>query len=275
MPDVTLRSRLEQYAAMQKGYYESEGGLSPKGVVGSYDYHENYPYETFLLFEYGAIRRPIYPNFATLRAFDIACGEGRMVRRMSKFFDKVDGADISSSMVEEARAQTPGSEFWVTNGLNAGDAPSDSYDFAFCTISLQHICVFSTRDLIHKDVFRILKPGAKATFQMMFSKNYPFVPTSPPVAAGGMGMQPYRIDSHHARWYDDKTEAIGTDELDAVKAYFLQFFRRVEFWFADISIGRSWDGEPRILPETHPNSHGANDYLGTHFIFIHCDGLMK
>jgi len=175
-PDDDVR----RYAGMQRAYYEDAARKNPESwVVGHYDYHERVPYETNLMFLYGDIRRPIFPDFRNRTAFDIACGEGRMVRRMQQLFRKVDGADISQGMIELAKARTPGSDFWVTDGISTGGAPTGSYDLCFCTISLQHICVFETRDLILKDICRILKPDGKITLQYAFSRNYPALPIMP------------------------------------------------------------------------------------------------
>jgi SAM-dependent methyltransferase len=273
---------VQRYADMQKTYYEQQARQNPKScVVGHYDYHENFPYETNLLFLYGDIRRPIFDNFKDRTAFDIACGEGRMVRRMQRLFRKVDGADISEVMIDRAEDCTPGSDFWVTDGVSAGGAPSNFYDFCFCTISLQHICVFETRDLILKDICRILKPDGKITLQYGFSRNYPALPLTPvQEVSPGVATQILRIDQHHARWFDNKTDAqstnggcdvvIGTADLHALHAYFGQYFETVDFWFQDVSIGRGGLGQPRVLPATHPNSHMTDECHVTHLVFIHC-----
>ena len=269
---------LFRYAHMQKSYYDSAGKAVPEQVVGSYDYHENVPYETQLLYKYGDLRRPILNEFQSKRAIDIGCGEGRMVRRMQKCLGKVDGADISPSMIELARSKTPGSEFWETDGTNCGDAPSDYYDFAFCTISLQHICVFETRDRILKDVLRVLKPDGKATFQYIYAKEYPYVPFGPLLPFRLVGLQLWRRDHRNVRWRENKTNErttnggcnvlFGERDLDDVRTYFREYFENVEFWFYDISIGRGGWGAKRLLPDTHPNSHLTNRTgKETHFVF--------
>ncbi len=279
---MAIHPQLLRYADMQKTFYESEAGRAPEsGVVGHYDFHENFPYETNLLHLYGDIRKPIFSNFGDQTAFDIACGEGRMVRRMRRYFDKVDGADISPSMIELARARTPGSDFWVTDGLGTGDAPSGYYDFCYCTISMQHICVFETRDLIFKDICRILKPDGQVTLQYLFSRNYPLLPVSAVTqVSDDLATQIYRIDRQHARWSDNKTGAtstnsgcdvvIGPTDLRSLTDYYKRYFEVVDVWFYDISIARGGLGQPRVLPDTHPNSHLSDDYHGTHFVFIHC-----
>lgn len=275
---------LLRYADMQRSYYEDAARSNPESwVVGHYDYHEHVPYETNLLFQYGDLRRPIFPDFKNCTAFDIACGEGRMVRRMQKLFGRVDGADISQVMVDLAEDRTPGANFWVTDGLSAGAAPTAFYDFCFCTISLQHICVFETRDLILKDICRILKPDGKITLQYGFSRHYPALPISPvQQVAPGIASQIFRLDQHHARWFDNKTDAQGTNggcdvvigpgDLHAVHSYFSQYFETVDFWFYDVSIGRGGLNQPRLLPPIHPNSHISDDCHVTHLMFIHCTG---
>ena len=279
-PDEQLR----RYAEMQKSYYEMAGRKNPESwVVGHYDYHENFPYETNLLFQYGDMRRPIFEDFGVRAAFDIACGEGRMVRRMQKLFRQVDGADISSAMINLAEDRTPDGDFWVTDGLSAGDAPSSFYDFVYCTISMQHICVFNTRDLILKDICRILKPDGKITLQYGFSRNYPALPITPvQEVSPGVGTQIFKTDQHHARWFDNKTEAqvtnggcdviIAPGDLPAIHEYFSRYFTTVDFWLHDISIGRGGLGQQRLLPAAHPNSHISDECPVTHLIFIHCTG---
>ena len=49
------------YLKMQKDFYESD--IPSADIVGLYDVHEVYPYETFLLFEHGDVRRPIFEKY--------------------------------------------------------------------------------------------------------------------------------------------------------------------------------------------------------------------
>src|SRR6059058_1445588 len=141
---ATMSEHLTQYARMQKAFYD-DTPQAVEEIVGNYDFHENFPYETHLLHRYGDIRKPVLANPARARGFEIGCGEGRMIRRMSRLLGRVDGADISEKMVGAARERTPESEIFLSSGTDCGGAPSDSYDFAYCAISLQHICVHETR----------------------------------------------------------------------------------------------------------------------------------
>ncbi len=269
---------LTKYADMQRRIYNEIGKASPEEIVGNYPYHENFPYETQLLFKYGDLRKPLFEDFNARRALDVGCGEGRMIRRLKSMFGQIDGADISSEMIEHARRRTPGSQFWVTNGHDVGAAPLRAYDFAYCTISLQHVCVFSIRDSIIKSVKQVLKPDGKMTLQMLYSQRYPLLPVGRPVHLRDDDfVQFWRRDHQHALWEQDKTDAtttnsgcdviVGPGELKLVKSYFEKHFHEVEFWFYDISVDRE---EPRVLTGLHPNSHLWEQYHGTHFIFIHC-----
>ncbi|KFI07970.1 hypothetical protein [Massilia sp. BSC265] len=74
---------LKQNARMQKAFYD-DSPANVEEIVGNVDYHENFPYETHLLHLYGDIRKPVLPDPSSARGFEIGCGEGRMVRRMSR-----------------------------------------------------------------------------------------------------------------------------------------------------------------------------------------------
>src|SRR3954467_6864403 len=108
---------LKQYASMQKLFYDATPA-SVEEIVGNYDYHENFPYETHLLHRYGDIRKPVLRDPASARGFEIGCGEGRMVRRMARVLAQVDGADISEKMVRAARERTPGADIFLSAGAD-------------------------------------------------------------------------------------------------------------------------------------------------------------
>jgi SAM-dependent methyltransferase len=163
----------DPYIKMQKSIYENPGFTSEQ-IVGNYAWHEEFPYESLLLYINGDIRKPIFDNFGEKVALDFACGPGRMVPRMKKLFSKVDGADISKNLIEEARIAHPTSNFFVTNGDDLGETPRNSYDFVYSTIALQHIAVRSVRLQILKGISAVLKQGGKATLQMAYSNEYPF-----------------------------------------------------------------------------------------------------
>jgi SAM-dependent methyltransferase len=272
---------LKRYADMQKAFYDKTPA-SVEEIVGNYDYHENFPYETHLLHRYGDIRKPVLADPAHARGFEIGCGEGRMVRRMARLLGQVDGADISEKMVRAARSRTSGSEIFVSSGTDCGAAPSGAYDFVYCAISLQHICVHDTRARILDDMLRILKRDGCATLQFFFSKYYPYCRTSAPPANESFMLDVHHVDRLHARWFENRWDAAGTNsmcdvafgtqDIPEVLDDFRRWFRQVDVWFHDISIGRPeprGNGRPRILPEVHPNCHGWDDAWFTHMAFFH------
>lgn len=276
------------YTTMQKRFYDT-GAHSEEEIVGNYDYHENFPYETHLLNLYGDIRRPVLANPSEAVGFDIGCGEGRMIRRMSRYLKQVDGADISEKMATAARARSPqNSNVYVTTGANCGDAVTNAYDFAYNTISLHHICVHEVRSSIIKDLTRILKPTGVATLQFFFSKHYPYCRTTPPAYNEAYLMDIHHRDALQADWFENRWNAqgtnsmcdaaFGTKHIPAVVDDFKKWFKEVNVWFFDISIGRPdprAGGAPRILPETHPNAHGIDFAWFTHMAFFHLRGPKK
>ena len=276
-----------QYAQMQKTFYDNMPH-AVEDIVGNYDFHENFPYETHLLHLYGDIRKPVLPNPREAIGFDIGCGEGRMIRRMSRILKRCDGADISRKMVDAARARTPDAAVFLTTGADCGDARSNHYDFAFCTISLHHICVHEVRSNIIADVRRILKPDGCATLQFFFSRHYPYCRTGPPPSNESFLADMHHVDRLHARWFENRWDAqgtnsvcdaaFGTSDIAFVLKDFQRWFEQVDVWFHDLSIGRPesrGEGRPRALPEIHPNCHGWDDAWFTHMAFFHLRGPRK
>lgn len=281
------QQEIQRYASMQKAFYDDMPHQTEE-IVGNYDFHQNFPYETHLLHLYGDLRKPVLADAQRARGFDIGCGEGRMIRRIAPLLARCDGADISQKMVDAARRRTPGSEIFLSSGTDCGAAPSNAYDFGFCTISLHHICVHETRSLILQDLVRILRPDGCATLQFMFSRYYPFCRTVPPPVNDA-----YLVDIHHrdrlqAGWFDNRWDAAGTNsmcdaafgsaDLPAVRDDFGHRFEQVDVWFHDLSIGRPdhrADGRERLLPEIHPNCHGSDDAWFTHMAFFHLRGPRK
>src|SRR6266436_8801474 len=87
----------ERYSRMQKTFYEGLATLSPESVVGFFDAHEEFPYEDFLL------RNAPRDGITTKLALDFGCGMGRMIKRMSPYFERVDGVDIAKPNIEAAK----------------------------------------------------------------------------------------------------------------------------------------------------------------------------
>jgi SAM-dependent methyltransferase len=164
------------YARMQKRAYESyarldavtPGDIGDDFVVGSWREHDAWKdYEDYLMKH--------VPRDASWVALEYGCGPGRNIRRWTDWFKRIDGVDIAQQNLDNARIYikdriTPekSPRLFLTEGLDCGAAPHNSYDFAFSTICLQHICVHSVRYSIFTSLFNCLKPGGRLSIQMGF-----------------------------------------------------------------------------------------------------------
>lgn len=257
---------------MQKSFYEAD--IPAKAIVGNYTWHEEYPYETFLLFKNGDIRKPIFDTFNDKVALDFACGPGRMVKRMRYLFKRVDGCDISSRLLKEAEhyCNTSGggyaSEFYLTNGNDLGDAPKNFYDFIYCTISMHHIASHKIRKKILANMFEALKVGGKITLQMAYNPRAPFTNELPEsVLVNGMQIRfffPQKGAAYLSNDFDATSTnsghdvLIGKKDLVSVKADLTEQFSNVAIWFSNIS---------NYLNDLNGQSH--QQFWATDWIYLH------
>lgn len=171
--DDYTRMQRKQYLRDAKNSKVIPGQLIEDYVVGSWQEQDKWvDYETYLM-------KYVLPQ-DNLLALDFGCGPGRNIRTWSDWFQRIDGADISSTNLSNARIflkdQIPEIKWpnlFLTSGPNCGDAPSQVYDFVFSTICLQHICSHSVRFSILQDMFRILVPGGRISVQMGFGSPSP------------------------------------------------------------------------------------------------------
>lgn len=91
---------------------------------------------------------------------EYGCGPGRNIAAWSSYFGRIDGVDISSQNLQNAKTYLSGvlgtekmPNLCLTQGSNCGDAKSDAYDFAFSVICLQHICVCGRCDNRFSKIF--------------------------------------------------------------------------------------------------------------------------
>lgn len=257
----------EDYARMQKSFY-SDSNTSAEEIVGNYDWHENFPYETNLLFRYADIRLPIFSDTASLNALDVCCGPGRMVARMRKHFKAVDGVDIAPRLLQVAQEKNPKSKFFESSGSDLGNAPSDSYDFVYSTIALQHIAVHSVRKQIFSHIRRVLKVGGKFTLQLAYLDSWPYLIHRRDRLLSLLSIARARRITAHAEWLEDRTDAtttnglcdvaLGPESIDVAKAEFEQLFgSTIEHWFQDVRILSNWRGARH------------EGYWASHWVFFH------
>lgn len=263
--DPMEKRSLHDYVSMQKNHYDDEN-ITPDDIVGQYEWHENFPYETFLLYKYGDIRFPIFDSFKNKKALDFGCGPGRMVKRMNALFDHTDGCDISQRLLEVAKDRNPNSNFYHTDGKNLGNTPENFYDFIYCTISMQHIASHSIRKSILENIFKCLKKGGKITLQMAYNSDFPYVQNNhyiindKKIVVKERGNQAnYLSDDYHAFGTNGCYDVgIGENDIPAIKQDFLTLFSDVELWFANVN---------NYYKNLKGHKHG--EYWANDWIFIH------
>ena len=189
-------TELRRYADMQRSAYESlASGWSPSSrdaVVGSFDRHNEHAGWDLIIDGLDGPDRV---------ALDVGCGPGRSIVRWWDRFARIDGADIAQRNLDNVRIWVGANgrdpdhpRLFLVDGRSLDGVPDMSYDLVFSTITLQHVCVHSTRLRILEGAFRVLRPGGWLSFQM------------------GVGPTP-----HTAGYYEDMTDAMGTNGLKDVR----------------------------------------------------------
>lgn len=214
------------YAQMAKRFMNKPMS-SPLDIVGNYDWHEAFPYEQWL-FNDVETKEALAPTSASV--IDFGCGPGRMINRARKIFDKVDGIDISEYAVAYAREHFPGSDFYVSSGVDVGSAPENTYDIAFSTISIQHIPCKTIRENIIKGLYNVLKHGGHISLQVAYH----------PTRTAGV----WSSDTEHASYESDFWNAkatnghadmvINENDLPSLRTDFEKIFKNVKFGFANV-----------------------------------------
>lgn len=106
-------------------------------------------------------------------ALDFGCGPGRNIVFFNKKLKRIDGVDLSQSLLDKAQLWLEHNgiedyELYLCNGVDLKGVPSNTYDFVFSTITLHHICVWEIRFNYFKEFYRVLKKGGWFTAQMAY-----------------------------------------------------------------------------------------------------------
>lgn len=112
------------------------------------------------------VKEHVYSQF---NAVDIGCGTGRLSRALAQVFRHVTGIDIAPKMIENAKADNadiPNVDFVLSNGKDVNQIQDQSVDFCFSYIVFQHIPSKTVIQTYLKEMFRILKTGGIAKFQV-------------------------------------------------------------------------------------------------------------
>lgn len=139
-------------------------------VVGSFDQHNQWG-------DYEYLFRDV-DNLINKKALDFGCGPGRNLVKYSDRFKQLDGIDISKVNINNAKTwivfnnkKIP--NLYINNGVDLQPIEDNTYDLVMSTICFQHICVYDIRFNILREIYRILKPKGRITFQMGFGEPSP------------------------------------------------------------------------------------------------------
>jgi 2-polyprenyl-3-methyl-5-hydroxy-6-metoxy-1,4-benzoquinol methylase len=100
-------------------------------------------------------------------AMDFGCGLGRLSQALANHFARVDGYDVSPSMIAKAQAlnRAPTKVFFHHNPkTDLSHVEGQRYDFIYSSLVLQHIPTRFQR-LYLAEFTRLLKPGGSAVLQ--------------------------------------------------------------------------------------------------------------
>ncbi len=98
----------------------------------------------------------------TMRALEIGCGPGRLIKPLSRHFGEIHGVDVSDEMIHLARERLrdiPHAHVEATNGATLAQFADESVDFIYSYAVFQHI---PSRDVVLSymlEAKRVLKPG--------------------------------------------------------------------------------------------------------------------
>ncbi len=99
-------------------------------------------------------------SIGKIKAISVGAGNGWQDRDLNKLlkFQKLDGFDVSESLIADARKKAPSKAFsYGIKDLNAEKLPhADYYDLALNVAALHHI---ENMDHIVSEVYKVLKPG--------------------------------------------------------------------------------------------------------------------
>jgi 2-polyprenyl-3-methyl-5-hydroxy-6-metoxy-1,4-benzoquinol methylase len=138
---------------------------------------------------------------ANLRILDFGCGVGRVMEGYIKAgVSQVDGVDISQEMLEYAKLSPylKGSEFYLSNGVDLGEAKKDYYDVISAFLVMHHIPMRQTRIDIVKAMYDSLNASG------MIFLEYKIFP----------GITKNLIPRNHASWMENRPAEKSNSECD-------------------------------------------------------------
>ena len=111
------------------------------------------------------------------RALDFGCGVGRLTRALGKRYDTAVGVDISEAMVAQARLLNgafPRCEFRVNATPDLSQFESDSFDFVYSSIVLQHLPSVADIARYIAEFLRVARPTGMVVFGIPSHIPFPY-----------------------------------------------------------------------------------------------------
>jgi SAM-dependent methyltransferase len=102
------------------------------------------------------------------RMLELGCGAGRMTASFAKHFEHVYALDLSHEMLSRARRMHTAQKniLWLlSNGTDLSCVASDSMDFVFSYLVLQHLPEEALALQYIREMQRVLRPGGVFLFQ--------------------------------------------------------------------------------------------------------------
>lgn len=102
---------------------------------------------------------PLYAHLTGLHVLEIGCGTGRHTARLLAAGNRVTGIDVSSGMLDQARAKIDSAELALLHGdvLTCAELVPGGYDAALTALVIEHIADLSA---FFARVATLLRPGA-------------------------------------------------------------------------------------------------------------------
>ena len=104
-----------------------------------------------------------------VRALEIGCGPGRLMRPMSRHFGEIHGIDVSDEMIARAREKlrgVPHAHVHHASGSDLAMFPVEYFDFVYSYAVFQHIPSADVVFSYLRETVRVLRPGGVAHLQI-------------------------------------------------------------------------------------------------------------
>lgn len=120
-------------------------------------------------------------------ALDFGCGAGRLTQALASIFERVDGVDISRTMLDAARAFNRHADrchYHLNLTPDLSLFPDATFSFVYSTLALQHMEPRYSR-VYMKEMLRVTSPGALVVFQVPSRRVVATADGATRTAAGG------------------------------------------------------------------------------------------